>query len=704
VDDDTRTSEHIPQQTPAEQETWRKLDGWFRSALDHPMTVEYQKLALKCYQYREGDQWTEAERAEHKKRHQPDTVNNQVAVTVNQIVGDACQRQTRTVFRPRKTVAAETVETLSEYYRFVGQSCQLDDEEIQALDDGSVGGFGVFYHDVTFNDLLEPDLRIRAIQPLEVYPDPWARRYDWNEDAKFIFWARWFDIEEAIELHPRFGAFFRTLASGDAGTLSNLSAVDRALGNTYMDFDDKGYVRRVRLIEGWYTKAERHDVFVTEGPQGLVFVPTDTLTKKERKGLERDPRSRRVERVLKKMHASVFTAWLLLSDGESPHGHDLFPFVPYYYHRRQDGVPYSDIAIALPMQDAINFRESKALHLLNTHRATFEENAIIDKDELANELAKPDGLIPVRRLEGIRIDTNLELARSQYEMHTGAQQDFRSITGLNPDARGEQTEMRSGIGVQRKMDAKNAVLARPFKNFTRTRKLNARLALHMMAHYLTPGTAFSVTNGLDETKPFVFSKDHAAALRTITYDAVVDEVPDTATARQEAFRALPQALQVAAPFGPTMMQLMLDLSDIPNKAEWMKKIEAMGHAAGKPAPHISVSMKWEDLTAEERIAWAGVLQNEALAHAEIQKQQPTRVEADQQTEQLRAQSHQQTAQTHADAQRDAAEISAHASLHQETVRGRHARQMKLYELAFRDNGGAPTASSGTPPPSAERPA
>jgi hypothetical protein len=50
------------------------------------------------------------------------------------------------------------------------------------------------------------------------------------------------------------------------------------------------------------------------------------------------------------------------------------------------------------LQDAINKRESKAIHLLNANATITEENNIVDKDEYAKERARPDGIAVVRDL------------------------------------------------------------------------------------------------------------------------------------------------------------------------------------------------------------------------------------------------------------------------------------------------------------------
>jgi hypothetical protein len=77
-----------------ERELVTKLEDMFQSAVEHPSWQEWRStIAPKCFRYREGDQWTAGERATLKKRHQPEITNNQVAVTINRLVGQFVKQQ-----------------------------------------------------------------------------------------------------------------------------------------------------------------------------------------------------------------------------------------------------------------------------------------------------------------------------------------------------------------------------------------------------------------------------------------------------------------------------------------------------------------------------------------------------------------------------------------------------------------------------------
>ena len=226
----------------------KRLDSYFRSAVDHPAWVSWRENARKCFEYRDGDQWTSAELRTLKERHQPATVNNQVKVTVDRMVGRFVQSKTRVAFRGRNPVDAQSAGVMDEIFRYIAQNTRLEFEERDAFEDGATGGFACLYTDVTFDDLLQPEIRIRSVDPFEIYPDPWSRRYDWNEDANWICWARWLHFDEAVELYPKHA---RRLTALSNTTVDNLRH-DDFRRDDYIDFDENGNPRRVRVVECWY--------------------------------------------------------------------------------------------------------------------------------------------------------------------------------------------------------------------------------------------------------------------------------------------------------------------------------------------------------------------------------------------------------------------------------------------------------------------
>ncbi len=615
----------------------QKLDAYFRASLDHPTWRLFRDNAKLCFDYKEGNQWTAAELAELEQRHQPPTVNNQVAVTVDRMVGQFVQTRTRTMFRGRNAPMDDPVaNVLTDLYRADSQTGGIPFEERDVFEDAATCGFGCFHLHVTFDDAGEAQILVDWADALEMFPDPHSRKYDWNRDATFICRAKWMPFTEAVARWPEKAQQLRSFGGGTTGgATGDLDAIDGLRNDNYIDFDDKGNPLHVRIVECWYKEHARE-------------------TKEVRPGVK-------LERAKTRMKVGVFTGWVLLEHGDSPHQTDLFPFVPFFFKRTKAGTPYSPILTALSMQDAINKRESKALHLLSVNQAIYEQNAVADKERLADELAKPDGQIEVTKIDKIKLEKNLDLAQAQHAMHGEAKADFRRITGVNPDALGEASEVRSGVGIARKVAMTDLILMPGFDNFRRTRQMLARCWQALVQRYYDEEKSFLVTDDFGAARVVAYDATAMEAIRQRIYDVVIDEMPDIATLQQEQMGILMQNLPAFLQYGPGWAELFVQMSDIRNKEEVLARIKNMA-APPSPLPTVSVSLKWEELSPTEKIAWAGRLGMPALAQAQMEDPQQPATAARKETEITREEIRAQTEADRIEADLDRTEMQVRTQM------------------------------------------
>lgn len=648
-----------------------KLDRYFRSALDHPTWVSWRKHAKQSYEYREGSQWTAAELAVLADRGQPATVNNQVKVTLDRMVGQFVKQRTKIGYRGRNPDDEPVAAALGDIFLFLRQNNNLEFEERDCAAHGFTGGFGVMQIFTTFDAMLQPSIVIRAVDPFEIFPDPYSRRYDWNEDAQFICHAKWLSFEEAKELYPEHGEQLAALGEMQMG--GQLSGVEGFKNDNYVDYDENGKPRRVRVVECWYKIREREALLLGTDPATAapVTLSANDLSRRERTKWK-SAGAVEIERVNSRLKVGIFTAGILLSHKDSPHGMELFPFVPFYTDRRESGEPFSLVWTALTLQDAINKRESKALHLLNTNQAVIGQGAVNDKDELASEMAKPDGIIEVRNVEQFQLQRNTELAQSQFVMHQEAKADFRRVTGINPDALGERSEVRSGIGIARKQAMTDIVIAPVFDNFRRTRVLLARVTLRFVQRYFNEPLILAITDDLNATRAVAIGPDILRRAKQGIYDVVVEEQPDTTTIQQEQFATLGALLPQILPFGPAWVQLLIQMSDLRRKDELLKQVAQMS-APPPPEPKVSVTLQWAVLTPEERVAWAKKFNMPELAQAIMINPQPSADQRKAETEKMWA-----MVQAGNEQQRSQMEMSRGAMDMQQS---REEHGMKMAEMA-----------------------
>ena len=137
-----------------ERELVTKLEDMFQAAVEHPSWQEWRStIAPKCFRYREGDQWTAAERATLKKRHQPEIINNQVSVTINRLVGQFVKQKVRIRYQGRNPKTDDLgAAALSDIMLFIRQVNGLEFEERDQIEEGFTSGFGCLELGVTWND------------------------------------------------------------------------------------------------------------------------------------------------------------------------------------------------------------------------------------------------------------------------------------------------------------------------------------------------------------------------------------------------------------------------------------------------------------------------------------------------------------------------------------------------------------------------
>ncbi len=581
-----------------------KLDKMFSYALNHTSWIRGREKMVKCFQYREGEQWTSEEITELEERGQPDTVNNQIAVVVNKLVGDVVNQRVRVGYRGRnQKLDEQEANLLSDIFLFIRQSNDLEFEERDMADDGFTCGMGVLDVDVTFDDLAQPFIKIRHEDPLIVFPDPDSRTYDWNEDAKFVARANWQKLDDVVEQYPQAemglkGVMGAAQALGEDSGSGQLATVDQFKGEKYVDKDNE----RVRVIQIQYKKKEREQLILMQDGRSQKFTEKKEILPllKEAKASNIDYRI--IDRLNSRICVGVYAGGILLEHKETDQ--KFFSLVPYFAYRRKTGEPYSLVTLALSMQDAINKRESKALHLLTMNQVIAEKGAVEDKDAVQIEVAKADGYVEVRdgalANKRFTIEKNLELAQSQFAMHQRATEDLYKIVGVDP-RQGQQTgEIRSGSGLQRKYAEASKPVATLFDNIRRTRKILARVILDRVQNYYTTATTMLITDGQDgEGREVGITADLLTKLRVNQYDVVVDELEDTETAQAQQVSEILQILPQIIPLGPYWVQTVLKLSTLRQKDEMINEMKQM---SGPPPvqPKVNLQANLDGLQATER--------------------------------------------------------------------------------------------------------
>lgn len=610
-----------------EEEILQRLHRFVYEAVTHPHRVQYETESSVNYRYIENDCYTDEELAELAQRGQPPTKRNEIAPHMEKLAGQFIQTRTAATFVGRHTPADDATAALAQdYVRWIDQQNLYEFEEQTLAWDGLIGGVGWLKQTVRRNELGEWQESIRACNPFHIFPDPYSTRYDPNEDAKYICEGTWMDVEDAIARWPEQEAALRELADGrmlgsSYGGYPAIDHTDPSLRNEamftvahalYVDRDRK----RLRPFEVWYKRKVRQYYLLLDDRLVVLPVPLDA---KQARTLvaELGDRATATSAYVDRLYNGVFVGDVLIHHDLSPHQTNLFPYTPFYSGRRKNGVPLSLASRLVPINEAINKRESKALALMTNQKIIAERDAILDPQKAQEENAKPDGYVEVESgaiSQGrVVFANNLELGQGQLLLLQEDKDAIRRVSGQGNEAMGMPGEVRSGVGIARKQMMSNLIVTPAHNNLRHTRYLKVRLSHAYMKQYLTEEIAFQITDDANQVRTVRATAGQIQALKERTYDLVLTETKDYTVLREQQVEMLLTALPALAPLGPAFVKLGVALTDLREKEMIMQMIDAQSQRPPEQ-PKLNVSMTWSDLTPEEKAFFAlSALQSPELA-------------------------------------------------------------------------------------------
>ena len=107
---------------------------------------------------------------------------------------------------------------------------------------------------------------------------------------------------------------------------------------------------------------------------------------------------------------------------------------------------YGMVRGLISLQDEINKRRSKAMHLLNVHQVIAEQGAVPDVDKARREVAKPDGYVEVMPGLKFEIQQTTDLAAGQFQLLQHATAEMQ-LSGPNAAMSGTDPRELSGRAI-----------------------------------------------------------------------------------------------------------------------------------------------------------------------------------------------------------------------------------------------------------------
>lgn len=613
LDEDDRTAA----EEAIEHELHAKLMSFYRQELDRQADNRYEQSLDEDYY--DGIQLTEEDLRELKARGQPAVAYNVLGNTINWVLGTEKRGRTDDKILPRGKEDAQAAERKTKYMKYLSDVNRIGFHRSAAFEDCVKVGVGWLECGLQDEDDGEPIFE-RAECWRNVLWDSAGSKIT-QDDWRYLFRVRFVDEDVAIAMfdHMPGGKEKIEKSTQESTVIGGLDMID---GDMAMDFaeSERDNVdlysssindfkrRRVRLIQCEYRNPEK----VTKlrgGPfNGQIFD-------------EKDPRhveqvesgqARKVEKMMMRMRLAVMTPQELLYDGPSIYRHNTFSLTPIWCYRRgRDGMPYGIPRNLRPIQDGINKRASKALHILSTNKVIIEEGALSDSmtmDEFVDEVARPDAVIMVKSGRSGSIDINMDrgMEQSHMAMMANDMSMIQAVGGVTDELLGKKTNAVSGVAVQARQEQGSLATSGPFDNLRLAHQIHGEKKLSLVEQFATEEKQFRITN-MRGAPEFVTMNDGLPEndITRSAADFIVSEADWRATMRQAASEQLGQVMQSLPPeVVMQVLDLFVETMDIENKDEMVKRIRAINGQkdpdAAEPTP--------EDMAAEQAKAQQAQLQ------------------------------------------------------------------------------------------------
>jgi hypothetical protein len=569
------------------------------SALDSPHGIQLQRKLIGFYQrelerqainraamvededFYDNEQWSQEDIATLKDRGQEPLVYNVISTTVNWVLGT--EKRSRTDFKvlPRRKQEGKPAERKTQILKYLSDVNRSPFHRSRAFEDTVKVGVGWLEDGVQDEDDGEP-IYSRYENWRNMLWDSASTEYDLS-DARYVFRSKWLDYDVGAALFPErrkhlqeacreAGAFGTDWLFGDEAMDSLEDAIaEGTLDNLATNRD------RFRAIEAWFRKPTKVKTMRGGDFRGEVF---DQGYEPHQRQLD-EGLATLTDRVMMRMHVAVMTENDLLYVGESPYRHNRYPFTPIWCYRRgRDGMPYGMIRGMKGIQRDINKRATKALAILSSNKVVMEEGAVPDIDEFAEEVARPDAIIVVKKGHELKIDADRELAPAHLDLMSRSIVMIQQQSGVTDENLGRKTNASSGIAIGRRQEQGAMATAGIFDNLRFAAQVQGEKQLSTVEQFMTEEKAFRITN-MRGTPEYVTVNDGLPENDIVATkaDYVISEQDWRASVRAAQTEELLALLSQLAPVNPQVALVMLDLvvegMDVPQRDELVRRIRSI---------------------------------------------------------------------------------------------------------------------------------
>jgi len=396
-----------------------RLVQWFEDA--ERTSQDERQAAERDRDYYDGKQWTEAELAALRKRGQPDLTINYVRRKVDLLSGLERKGRTDPKAYPRTPAEEDRADAATQALRFLSDDWAFPAKRSEVYLNMLVEGFGGAELGLEDDGKGGANLTLTPVPWDRLFRDPHARALDFS-DARYLGMVVWMDKDQLRELYPDADDVISESFAPQSGTFA-----DRPGQISWND----NRRERSRVVQ----------IYWLEG--GVWWGATIT-----RAGYLAEP---------------------VRSPFKDRRGRPACPLILQSAYVDRDNRRYGAVRDLISLQDEINKRRSKALHLLTTRQVIAEKGAVDNVEKARQQVAKPDGYIEINPQMRFEIAQNADLTAGQFNLLQHATQEMQA-SGPNASMAGNDPRDLSGRAIMAQQAggaAQNEPLADALRSWTR---------------------------------------------------------------------------------------------------------------------------------------------------------------------------------------------------------------------------------------------
>lgn len=549
---------------------------------DHKALSKWRTAAEEEYAFRDGHQWTEAEKADMLDKMRVPVVFNRVQVIIASVSGSEINNRTEVRFIPREIGDAKPNEVLSAGAEWFRDEANAEDEESQAFDDTLVCGIGWTETLLDYASDSDGAPRVVRMDPPEMCWDNHAHRKG-LQDATRVARVREIPTAEAREMFPD-----HDIADIDANWISKTIRGD----DPHETLTGDQYKSGRSGVDETKSTVTVVQVQWREREKTVEYADPQSGQKKEMPKAEWDKigkilpidtviQNRPVTRYVWKQ--AFLGATGILMENQPCKEASTFKAITGNYDRKEKRF-YGILRVMMDPQKFANKWLSQTLHIINSNAkggVMYEEGAVEDARAFEEGWAAADSAQRVTNgaLSQGRIQPKpqVQMPAALMNLTQFAISSIRDTSGVSLELMGMADRQQAGVLEFQRKQASMTTLATYFDALRFYRKQQGEVILSFLVKHIAPTGRLVriVKEGLAQYVPLATEEG------TRKFDVIVDDSPAAPNEKERAWAVIEQMMPVlqSAGLGLEDWADVLEYSPLPSsfaekvraKAEEQKK-------------------------------------------------------------------------------------------------------------------------------------